>query len=143
MRTILLDHGINWIVCVLAVLKQRTEKDAKKVFLQDWLLAISPSVVYGFTPIPAAIFLWNGPSKQFLFAVLPATAQRSQALRLLAAAYEFHVVLMWMAIIGHFGTFHSITFLRVIQRELMNNLANLEWVKGRSLCFMPPVWLIL
>ena len=108
--------------CMRAALTQRPAKDAKRGLFQDWLLAISPFAIYGFSPLPAGVFLWNGSSRQFVFDLLPAVAQTSVTLRLLAAAYEFHVVLMWMAV-SHFGTFHCITLLRVIQRELINHAA--------------------
>lgn len=109
-----------------AVLTRHPAKGLKKKgVLQDWLLVIAPFAIYGFSPLPAGIFLWDSSSNQFLWALLPASAQRSVILWVLAAAYEFHVVLMWMAV-SHFGCFHCLTFLRVIQRQLINHAANLK-----------------
>ena len=104
---------------------QRPVNDARRSYLQDLLLAIAPYTIYTFSPLPAGAFLWNSSSNQFAFALLPASAQKYTGWRLLAAVYELQVFLMWMAV-GHFGVFHCATFLRVIQRELINQAANLE-----------------
>ena len=107
------------------VLTQRPVDTSKESLLQDWLLVIAPCTVYCFAPLLNTLFLWRSSSNQFVFALLPATVQQSMVLRLVAAAYEFHVVIFWMAV-AQCGFFHWIAFLRVIQRELINNVADIE-----------------
>ena len=107
------------------VLTQRPVETSKQSMFQDWLLVIAPCTIYCFVPLLPGLFLWSSSSNQFVFTLLPATAQRSFVLKLLAAVYEFHVVIMWVAV-AQCGFFHWIAFLRVVQRELVNIAANIE-----------------
>ena len=107
---------------------QRPVAAYKESFLQDWILAAAPGTIYPFAPFLAGVFLWDSSSNQFAFALLPAmTAQSSVVWKLLAAAYEFYCFAMWLAV-DHFGLFHCITFLRVVQRQLVDcaAAANIE-----------------
>ena len=109
-----------------AALKQRPMTDrSKESKLQNLLLAVVPCTTYFFSPFLTALFLWDSSSEQFIFSILPVTVQKIIVLKLFAAAYEFHLVLMWMAV-AHFGLFHCVTFLRVIQRSLKSVVAELE-----------------
>ena len=111
--------------CMNVALLQRPVDASTESVLQDLLLPISPCTIYSFAPLLAGLFLWNSSSNQFAFALLPTTVQKSNVLRLLAAAFEFQVVMLLMAA-AHCGFFHWITFLRVVRRELVNNFAKME-----------------
>ena len=102
-----------------AVLTQRPEKDTRRSFLQDRMMQFFPFFIYGFDPLLAVVFLYNSKSNQFIFSLLPVTAQENRMLIFLAATYEFHVILLWMAV-AHFWVYHCLTFTRVIERELIN-----------------------
>ena len=107
------------------VLMQRPLDTSKESALQDWLLLISPFTIHCFSPLLCGLFLYSSSSNQFVFALLPATAQESIILKLLAAAYELNVATLWLTA-GQYGFFHWIAFLRVVQRELVNNVASIE-----------------
>ena len=106
-------------------LLQRPIDTSKESLLQDWVLLIAPCTIYSFAPLLSGLFLWGSSSNQFVFALLPTGVQESIALRLLAAAYEFHMMMMLMAV-AHCGFFFWIVFLRVVQRELVDNAAKIE-----------------
>ena len=104
---------------------QRPVYTSSESVLQDWVLLFSPCTTYCFAPLLVGLFLWNSSSNQFVFALLPTTVQESNVLRLATAACEFQLLMLLMAA-AHCGFFNWITFLRVVRRELLNNLAKIE-----------------
>ena len=106
-------------------LLQRPVDTSKESWLQDCVLLIAPCTIYSFAPLLSGLFLWGSSSNQFVFNLLPTRVQESVVLRLLVAAYEFHMMMMLMAV-AHCGFFLWIAFMRVVQRELVDNAAEIE-----------------
>ena len=90
-----------------------------KCNMQDVLLTLIPVMVYSLCPFMAGLFLLIPSAKQFGFSRLPAEYHERSALRILAAACEFYIVMMWMAM-AHFGAYHALTCLKVVERMLLN-----------------------
>lgn len=74
---------------------------------------MTPNLLYTYCPFFAGIFLWDTKQKHFALSLLPATVHENWSVKLLAAALEFWLVLFWV-VSGHFGSYHSITFVRTI-----------------------------
>ena len=87
--------------------------------MQDVLLTLIPFMVYSLCPFMAGLFLLNPSAKQFGFSRLPAEYREGSAVKILAAACEFYIVMMWMAM-AHFGAYHALTCLKVVEKMLLN-----------------------
>ena len=63
------------------------------------------------------LFLVDMSDDQFVFSLLPAEMRGNVGLMLIGAAVEFRFI-QFLLSIGHFGVFHCVTFLRVVQTSL-------------------------
>ena len=153
MFPILFKHfvGRNKWLFTNVVLMQRPLAASKKSFLQDWLLAVPPCIIFCFGPALVSVFLWDSSSSQFAFALLPImTARRSVIWELLPEKHELYCFTMWLAL-GHLGMFHCTVLLRVVQRELVDfptfltlmcNDVTLTVSSGPTRQSLPTQWII-
>ena len=73
----------------------------------------------------ALLFLLDTTQIQFAFSMLPAQAHESWVLKCVAGVLELALMLFWAAS-AHFGVFHSITFVRVVQTSLLQSVESLK-----------------
>ena len=82
-------------------------------------------MVYSHCPVLAALFLLDASDEQFVFSLLPAEMRGNMVFMLVGAALEFRFIQFLMAM-AHFGAFHCVTFLRVIQTSLVHSTASVK-----------------
>lgn len=77
-------------------------------------------MLYSFGPLLLGLFLLDSTENQYAFSVLPNKMQQWWVLKILFALTEFRFAHFLMAM-AHFGAFHCVTFIRVIQTAPTNS----------------------
>lgn len=93
--------------------------------MQDVLLSLIPFMTYSLCPFITALFLLDPSDSQFAFSLLPNDHGVSMVVKLLVAACEFYIVMMWMAT-AHFGAYHILTFLKAAETTHRNAIEQVK-----------------
>ena len=83
-------------------------------------------MLYSLCPMLLGLFLLDGSDEQFFFGLLPAEMQENWIWKMLAATVEFRFIQFLMAM-AHFGAFHSVAFVRMIQTSLAHSVEQLRY----------------
>ena len=114
-----------------ADLPRRGLHPIKGSFLQEQILALTPAMIYTFCPMLTVLFLLGSEDKQFAYSLLPTEMQKSRAILIAGAVLEFRFI-HFLTAMAHFGAFHCITFVRVIQTALAHCTKTLKQVTQSS-----------